>query len=298
MPDKTEDTLSHLHPNTKMLMNQPNSARIEYINEDRWINHEACSSIRNKVKSLLFLPHTSQATCFLIAGIGGTGKSSLLNKISSDAKNWAQRRSIATPHITLRLSADPTLTNVIKSICEKFGIAALSTRKDEIPSEIVKIMQARQIKTILIDEFNHLLSVNRTEQRKNLNFFKNLTGPPLSLNIIAFGTHEAFNAIKLDIQLLSRFQVFELNCWQPGDELRAFLASYEQFLPLRHPSNLSSRSFIDFFTASLEPTTRNIVNRLKWAAMSSILNGTERILIDTLEKATSLPDLTGEYDDE
>ncbi|WP_330566025.1 TniB family NTP-binding protein [Pseudomonas yamanorum] len=140
--------------------------------------------------------------------------------------------------------------------------------------------------------------MNRVEQRKNLNFFKNLSGPPLSLNIIAFGTHEALNAINLDTQLISRFQIFELPQWKPDEELRAFLASYEKFMPLRLPSNLASKEIVHFLSTTLELTTRNIVNRLKWAAMLAIIDGTEKIQVENLTTATSVPDLTGVYEKE
>lgn len=289
---------SHLHPQIRFLLDQSTAERLEYVNLDRWINHAACSSIRNKAKSLLFLPRSTQAICFMIVGAGGTGKSSLLDRISKDSESWSQRQSIPPGHIVLKLSAEPTLANIIRALCEQFGVTAFNLRKDDIPAELMMIMRARGVKVILIDEFNHLLTVNRVEQRKNLNFFKNLSGPPLSLNIIAFGTHEALNAINLDTQLISRFQIFELPQWKPDEELRAFLASYEKFMPLRLPSNLASKEIVHFFSTTLELTTRNIVNRLKWAAMLAIIDGTEKIQVENLTTATSVPDLTGVYENE
>lgn len=267
----------HLHAQIQYLLSHTDSERIEYINEDRWINHRACSDIRNRAKSIIMLPQIRQAACLMIVGVGGAGKSSLLEKIARDSENWSQRNMASPAHIELKLSADPTLANIIRTLCEQFGTNPFNHRKDDVPAELKLLLRSRGIKIILIDEFNHLFSVNRTEQRKVLNFFKNLSGPPLSLNIIAFGTSEALNAISVDTQLESRFQVFELSHWRPGDELRAFLASYEQFLPLKLPSNLASKEIVEFISTSLDPTTRNIVNRLKWAAMLAIMEGTEKI---------------------
>jgi hypothetical protein len=232
----------------------------------------------------------------MIVGVGGAGKSSLLERIAKDSDTWSQRNEASSSHIELRLSAEPTLANIIRALCEQFGTPPFSYRKDDVPAELQLLLRARGIKIILIDEFNHMLAVNRTEQRKILNFFKNLSGPPLSLNIIAFGTHEALNAISVDTQLKSRFQVFELSHWKPGDELRAFLASYEKFIPLKLPSNLASKEIIQFLSTSLDPTTRNIVNRLKWAAMLAIIEGTERIECDNLDRALYLPDITKAYE--
>jgi hypothetical protein len=232
----------------------------------------------------------------MIVGVGGAGKSSLLERIAKDSDNWSQRSGTPTAHIELRLSAEPTLANIIGALCEQFGTSSFHHRKDDIPAELKLLFRSREVKIILIDEFNHMFAVNRTEQRKILNFFKNLSGPPLSLNLIAFGTHEALNAISIDTQLKSRFQVFELCHWQPGDELRAFLASYEQFIPLKLPSNLASKEIVHFLSTSLDPTTRNIVNRLKWAAMLAIIEGTEKIQCDNLDRASYLPDITQAYE--
>jgi len=290
------DVTHHLHAQIQYLLNRADSERIEYINEDRWINHQACAEVRNRAKSIIILPQIRQASCFMIVGVGGAGKSSLLERIAKDSDTWSQRNEAPSTHIELRLSAEPTLANIIRALCEQFGTPPFSHRKDDVPAELKLLLRARGIKIILIDEFNHMFAVNRTEQRKILNFFKNLSGPPLSLNIIAFGTHEALNAISVDTQLKSRFQVFELSHWKPGDELRAFLASYEKFIPLKLPSNLASKEIIQFLSTSLDPTTRNIVNRLKWAAMLAIIEGTERIECDNLDRAHYLPDITKAYE--
>lgn len=63
-----------------------------------------------------------------------------------------------------------------------------------------------------------------------------------------------------------------------------------------HPSNLASKEIVDYFVNQLEPTTRNIVNRLKWAAMTAILEGSERISIDVLKRSDFLPDLSLVYE--
>jgi len=288
----------HLSPQANIVIHLPNVERINYIHRDKWINHDLGSQIRNKIKSSLFLPHNNQALCMLIIGVGGAGKSSLLERISSDCSNWAQRNASPPPHIELKLSAEPTLANNINSICDQHGITVPNFRKDTLPIQLVLLLKARRIKLLLIDEFNHLLAVNRSEQRKNLNFFKNLSGPPTSLHIVACGTHEALHAVNMDIQLSSRFQVMELHQWTANEEFRAFLASYERVLPLRLPSNLASKEFVNFFSSKTDSTTRNIVNRLKWAAMATIIEGKEKIEIESLEKASSLPDLLSIYEGE
>jgi chromosomal replication initiation ATPase DnaA len=285
----------HLHKEAKHVIHLEKRERIEFANQARWINHQACALIRNRMKSLTLLPQIDEALCCIIVGEGGVGKSSLMRRIAKDCNNLAQRKMEGSIHVEFRVGADPTLVNVIGAICEKFGTSGFNPRKDDIPPELVLLIRARGIKILLIDEIQHVLVANRTEQKKILSFFKNLSGPPVSLSIIATGTQEALNAITSESPLKSRFQVFELLRWTDGEELRAFLASYEQFLPLKLPSNLASQEIVHFFLTSFDPTTRQIVNRLKWATMLALLEGTEKIELDNLTRANLIPDITEAY---
>lgn len=289
---------SHLSMQCREIITLPDTKRVHYIHEDKWVNHDIGSQIRNKIKSSLFLPRNSQATCMIVVGVGGAGKSSLLDRVIKDCDSLAQRQGTAPPYIEIRLSPEPTLANNIKTLCEQFGVSVTQVRKDTLPIQLALLIKARGVKGLLIDEFNHLLALNRVEMRKNLNFFKILSGPPMSLDIIGFGTHEALNAINMDIQLSSRFQIFELEQWRHDEEFRSFLASYEKFIPLHQPSNLASRDIMNFLTAKIESTTRNVVNRLKWAAMLAIVEGTEKIDLDNLGRANTLPDILSVYEHE
>lgn len=287
---------SHLSAKCREIVIQSSAARINYIHEDKWVNHDSGSQIRNAIKSSLFLPRNAQAMCMIVVGVGGAGKSSLLNRVTKDCDSWAQRQNIAPPYLEFKLSPEPTLINNINSICEQFGVSVPHIRKDTLPNQLNLLIKARGVRGILIDEFNHLLAVNKIEMRKNLNFFKNVSGPPLSLDIIGFGTHESLHAINHDIQLSSRFQVFELKQWRADDEFRSFLASYEKYIPLHFPSNLAGRDIVNYLAGGIESTTRNVINRLKWAAMLAIIEGTEKIDLDNLGRASTLPDILSAYE--
>lgn len=213
-----------------------------------------------------------------------------------DFDSWAQRRGVPSPYLQLTLPADPTLKNNIASLCLQCGLPTYDAKKDSLPQQMVALMMARKIRILFIDEFNHLLVVNRVEARKNLIFFKLLSGPPMSLILVGFGTHESMNAINMDPQTSSRFQIFELQQWGADEEFRSFLASYEKYLPLRFPSNLASKDIVNFFASMVEPTTRNVINRIKFAAMNAILDGSERIDVDILKHSVHIPDLSSIYE--
>lgn len=293
-----EDSFSHLSPTCKILMEGSDAARIDFIHHDRWINHEIGSQIRKKINSSLFLPRNSQALCMLIIGIGGAGKSSLLDRVIKDCESWAQRHGEPLPYLQLTLPPEPTLKTTISALCERFDLTTSYASKGSLPVQFQFLLKTKKIRGLFIDEFNHVLAANRVEVRKLLNFFKNLSGPPWSLDLIAFGTNEAMHAVKMDIQLSSRFQIFEIPLWSADEEFRAFLATYEKYLPLARPSNLASREIVTYLTKKLEPTTRNIINRLKWAAMTAVVEGAECITLDILDRSETLPDLLSVYENE
>jgi hypothetical protein len=220
------------------------------------------------------------------------GKSSLWEKTKQDMDAWARNNGRRNPSISLSVSSDPTASSLIEQVSEAFGFEGIPMKRNKLSPGIIRLAIERNIRFLFIDELNHVLLANRTDQRKNLAFFKEISGPPLSIALICFGTNEAVNAIQADPQLERRFQVFELHKWKESEELRAFLSSYEMTLPLRARSNLGSKPVVKFLTSNTICTTREIVKRVSWGAMYALLDGSENITIDHLRSAVFLPDVT------
>lgn len=284
--------LDHLHPSVRPLASLPIDERLRICYQTKWVNYPMVNGIRNTVQSILLLPQTSQAQCILTVGEGGTGKTSLWTKTQQDMDAWARRHKRSNPSIAMRVSSDPTTNSLIEQVSEAFGFEGVAFKRNKLSPAIVRLAIERNIRFLFIDEFNHILLANRTDQRKNLAFFKELSGEPLSIALICFGTNEAVNAIQGDQQLERRFQICELNRWKESEELRAFLASYEMVLPLRKRSSLASKEIVKFLTNNTICTTREIVQRISWGAMYALLDGQEMIELEHLRSAVFLPDVT------
>jgi hypothetical protein len=147
----------------------------------------------------------------------------------------------------------------------------------------------RGIKAILIDEVHNLLHAGRVEQRKNLALLRGISGPPLSLSIIAFGTMDAQHALASDQQLVRRFQNYEISRWREGEEFRSFLAGYESILPLARPSELWKEEKVKYILRVSDGITDEIVKRLTRGAVWSLVEGKEYIDLESLEKAADIP---------
>lgn len=109
-------------------------------------------------------------------------------------------------------------------------------------------------------------------------------GNELEIPIVAAGTREAFNALRTDEQLANRFRPFALPRWQYNLDYRRFLASYEQFLPLRKASTLSGEALARKILGMAGGTVGEISDLLRAASVVAILSGEERICPEVLDR--------------
>jgi hypothetical protein len=142
---------------------------------------------------------------------------------------------------------------------------------------------------ILIDEVHNLLNANRMDQRKSLALLRAMSGPPLSLSIVAFGIDDAEFAILGDDQLKRRFQIYKLPLWKEDDRFRSFLAAYESILPLKKPSELWRQDKVKFLLSRTGGITGDIVKYITRGAVWATLDRTEEIDMACLEKAADIP---------
>jgi hypothetical protein len=138
---------------------------------------------------------------------------------------------------------------------------------------------------LIIDEIHHLLAGETRRQDAFRNVIKTL-GNELEISIVAAGTKEAFNAIRVDEQLSNRFRPFALPRWEYNLNYRRFLVSYEQFLPLRKRSDLSEERLSQKILGMAGGTVGEIADLLRSASVEAINSREEKIspqLLDRLE---------------
>ena len=149
---------------------------------------------------------------------------------------------------------------------------------------------------LLIDEFQNLLNA---PVHKQINFRRVIKtiGNQLMIPIVAFGTHEAFNAITSDPQLANRFQVIVLPKWKlDGDkrsdgpsEYRQFLASFERLLPFSQRSNLGNDPMASKIYALSEGTVGEATDLLRDASVWAVRNGRDALTVEALERCDYVP---------
>jgi hypothetical protein len=128
-----------------------------------------------------------------------------------------------------------------------------------------------------------LLAGNLQRQRAFLNVLKYI-GNELQVPIVALGTEDALYALQSDAQLANRFVPTPLPEWKFDRDFLGLLASFEETLPLRHPSGLTEVKLATRIFSMSEGSIGEIVALLQTAAVEAIKTKQERISVDLLAK--------------
>lgn len=287
---KVKTSLEHIAPPYRKLALLDDKQRITSIYTDRWINYPEVSSIRAVVRAVYEMPRNIQAQCILVSAQSGMGKTSLFTRIESDVNTLRKRdQDHGGGCISFSMPAEPTFSAFEDVVGEALGVPIGKIRNGRIPKTFSRLAHLRNLRIIMIDEVHNLLNANRGDQFKSLALLRAMSGPPLSLSIIAFGIDDAEVAIRGDDQLERRFEIYNLPHWKEDEKFRSFLAAYESILPLRKPSELSRRDKVKFLLSSSNGITGNIVKRITRGAVWAILDRKEEIDLECLEKAAFIP---------
>jgi len=281
--------LDHISPARQHTARLDAGERISLIYRDYWINYPDVNTIRGVVRAVYEMPPKVQAQCILVAAPPGMGKSSLFAKVQADLETLRKRHAEQKGYIAFSLAPDPTLGGFEECFSEALGVPIGRIRNGLVPDSFRRLVHLRKMRVVLIDEVHNLLNANRTDQRKNLAFLRALSGPPLSLSIVAFGTSEAVNAVSSDEQLERRFETYDLPRWKEDERFRSFLAGYESLLPLQRPSELWAQDKVKYLLQSTSGVTDAIVKRITRGAVWAIIEGKEKIDLSCLQKAINIP---------
>lgn len=276
---------SHVKESRRFMLDLSVKERIKIVQQDIWIDCPQSLLTLRMVKNIIQSPPQIQAPCMLVCGEGGSGKTSIVRQLKFVSQKWHE-------HIVfMALNENPGNLHFRELLLEAMG-AAHSTRikvKPTLPSELSEFIFLRRVRAIVIDEFHDALLSNRTEQAKTLSILKGLSGEPYCLSVIGFGTSLARNALRYDPQLLRRYYIHDLPRWNESENFRAFLAAFEENLPLREQSSLYSEELLKFLLINSDGIMDNVVKLIKHGAIAALVAGEEKITIDCLREAISNP---------
>jgi len=277
---------SHLSASGQRQVLLSDKDRIFAIREGVWIPYPRAKEILSQMEDLFDYPRIDRMPHMLIVGVSNNGKTKILRKFESKHMpdpNPDGDYSII-PVLFVSAPKKPDINNfydrILEAVWQPYSIRASDSEKER---EVVKVLRNIQLKTLLIDEIQHIMAGGQVKQNEFRNGLK-LLGNELQISIFAAGVEDAFNAFNTDPQLSNRFEPAFLPKWSMNNEYGDLLASYEFNIPLKKPSNLRDPAIAQKILWMSEGILGEIHEILKRAAIAAIKDKSEQITLSIIER--------------
>ncbi len=254
-------------------------ARIQWLLQPRWIGYTKARQALEQLERLLTHPPTQRMPNLLLVGQTNNGKSTISQHFAEryPPNDNPEGDAIDCPVVTIQTPQVPAESRLYEELLDAvYAPYRPGHSVSQKLKQVRTIFRHLHIRLLILDELHHILAGRVEQQRIFLNTLKFL-GNDLSIPIVGVGTIDALRAIQTDPQLANRFQVFTLPKWTLDNEFRKLLASFEQVLPLRYPSQLHRKAIAAELLALSEGTIGDLAGVLNLAAEVAIRTGRERI---------------------
>lgn len=279
--------LSHLIHSSQALARLPNELRINKVRAERWIGYTYALKAIAELEELFNWPSRQRMQNLLLIGPTNNGKSMIIEKFRRNHPSCLSEDGSKEiiPIVVMQMTSEPSIqrfyTMLLTSMNTPFSTRL---RVPDLETLSLRIMQAVEIKMLVIDELHNMLAGGPSIRREFLNLIRFL-GNYLRIPIVGVGTDEAYRAIRSDDQLENRFKPFVLPRWRENNDLMSLLASFAAVLPLRQTSELHNQDMARYILERTEGTIGEISMLLVRAAIAAIETGIESINSKTLTLA-------------
>jgi len=281
----------NLGQKTQSMLESSDADRIDYINEDRFINYTAAKNLLEEFDEILHKPRVNRPPCMLLLGRSDNGKTELLKEFQRrhDIQIKKEDECIDAPVIYIQTPPSPSKDLLLSFILQKLGETVRSSDSSDQKLFRVKTLLPRiGTKLLLIDELNHILSGSDSKQQEFLNTIKFLSND-LQLNVIVSSVPDTSTVFTQDNQYKSRFPRSVLPKWENDADLRRFLDSLERTLPLREESGLKKSELATLiYSLSYEGTLGEICKTVRSAAEYAIKKKIEKITVDAINNCNHI----------
>lgn len=280
-----------LSPATLADLELPNIKRAQRMLVERFLPHERLQTIVDHIDFLFYRPPQTRAAGLVVAGEPGSGKTMLAKSLHRRYKpEPATDISPATvPLLVISMTGAREAKTLFNRMLGALGVPdALSYLGSDRERMVLKVCRATRVKMLIVDEIQDILTSTARQQRIALDTIKLLMNE-LQIPIIALGTSEAPEAMKLDKHLNARFSYRTLPVWKSDQFLTNFLDALEASLPLREASHLSDPSIREALVRLSGGILDKIVKMVCYAGAHAVEAGEERITIPWLERGAVQP---------
>ena len=226
---------AYLFSDIKSVMNESDNERLRIMDQPQWISYPRAKVILDELESCLSEHQNERMENLLIIGESNNGKTTLIRYFYSlHGASYKNDKEI-TVHPIILIQAPPKADEkaLLISILEQFSaIYNASSPLVKLRSHVIQLMRECEVKILIIDELQSMLSSSIKKQVEVMNVLKYLRNE-LMIPIICVGTKDAVMVLHTDKEHASRFAVIELPQWEFNKEFQALLAGFEKCLPLK-----------------------------------------------------------------
>lgn len=284
---------NHLADDTRGLLSLPAQQRAQHMLVDRFITHDRLAPVLAHIEFLRFAPTQTRAAGLVVFGKPGSGKTMLARAVLRRHPRLQATETSAgsRPAVSISMTGAREAKILYNRLLAALDCPDCSQYSGADRERLVlKLCRAAQVRLLVVDEIQDILTSTSRQQRIALDTIKFLMNE-LSLPILVLGTLEAKRAMEVDEHLNARFQYRELPLWQADGYLGKFLETLEPRLPLRERSCLSSPSLMKSIIKVTKGSLDNIVKTVCHAAAHAVEQGIERVTPELIAYSAYHPPL-------
>lgn len=286
-----KQSFSHLAEGAAMIAESDNQIRKDFIRQPRWVGYPQAQKILDRLEGILNGPRVDRMECMLIVGETNNGKSRIIRHFMEKHPPRDKENGGGSEHAVLMIQAPPVPDEkrLYASILSRLGSPVTGYQSTGLQYLAVeKVLRGVNLKMLIIDEIQHLISGSTNKHRECLTALKFLSND-LQISLVGAGIRTAHYALaNFDPQLENRFKPILLPRWNYGEELARLLMSFEKLLPLRRPSNLAEPKVARAIADLCDGKIGEIWTLLGLAAIEAIESEKECIDLSVLKRVESI----------
>lgn len=275
-------------------MSQPSASplRGHRIPDNYFFPYPAAKRIQQLLLSRVMHPNLYRPIGALILGEPGNGKSFLLRDLKKQvmARQAGEGFPEFLPAISFDAPPGATRNLVFYALAEAVGMP-LPARgiADRFIPQLRKTLHQRQVRVILVDELNNLLSGSEASQRKILDDLKSFTNT-LGFPCILAGTPKSITVFQDDRQYLSRWPPILLPIWQRSPDFWTLILNLESEMEVE-PGVFANEEASDLILRHSEGAIGRIVQILNDSFQEAHDSGDAVITVEHIRRAcfTDIP---------
>lgn len=287
---------------TAKLLSASNKERIEYINQEYWIDYPIAQNILDKMEDIYNFGYgKTRYISMLLVGGSNNGKTSLLKQflekhlpydynIEGEQPDWITNEffdkytGIGRPVLYVISPTEPSESRLYSIILEQLNIPYKTRDSLDVKAKLVEYyLRALNVRVLIIDEIHNILNGSPAKQKQIMSAIRDLSST-LKMPVILAGVKEALRAVNTEDQISSRYRPEYLTKWKMDKDYISLLATIISKLPLKKQSTIMNTEDAQEILNVCNGYIGEIVNLIKVAAVYAIKTGIERITIKEIKE--------------